>query len=100
MNHWICAPEFLPLKPIDHFCRELEQGSEPETNLRNKHILFRKTFQVKDVNRSYRLRITADDYYKLWINGQYVGRARRTLMPCTINTMNMTLQICCIPETM
>ena len=74
MNHWICAPEFLPLKPIDHFCRELEQGSEPETNLRNKHILFRKTFQVKDVNRSYRLRITADDYYKLWINGQYVGQ--------------------------
>ncbi len=76
MDNWICTKEFESLKPISLFRKEMEPAapySHPE-NLRNKHILFRKKFTLKNKTGACKLRITADDYYKLYINGTFVGQ--------------------------
>ena len=38
----------------------------------NSHVLFRKVFFLKEKNGKYLLHISADDYYKLYINGRFV----------------------------
>lgn len=37
----------------------------------NSHILFRKTFNIQDLKQTY-IYISADDYYKFYINGKFV----------------------------
>ena len=39
----------------------------------NLHIVFSKTFSVNEFENA-KINITADDYYKLYINGNYVGQ--------------------------
>jgi alpha-L-rhamnosidase len=76
MDHWICTKEFEQLEPINLFHKEMEPGavySHPN-NLRNKHVLFRKRFTIQDKTEAYLLHITADDYYKLYINGIFIGQ--------------------------
>ena len=41
---------------------------------RNRHILFRKAFHYDSSIDSARIYISADDYYKLYINGQFVAQ--------------------------
>lgn len=47
------------------------QGKEIDVN---SHTLFRKKFEVEKLDANYRLHITADDYYKLYINSEFVGQ--------------------------
>ena len=44
----------------------------PDELSRNMHICFKKQLSVSDYEAA-RIRITADDFYKLYINGSYVG---------------------------
>ncbi|MBO5306326.1 MAG: family 78 glycoside hydrolase catalytic domain [Clostridia bacterium] len=73
---WICPKEFAAERPIDllhkeHPKREIEL---PE-HMKNLHVLIRKSFLLtKKEGKTYKLRITADDYYKLHINGRPVGQ--------------------------
>ena len=57
MKNWICE------KKADITLRE-----------KNRHTLYRKTFTVNCADAQYTLKITADDYYKLYINGNFVGQ--------------------------
>ena len=70
-GRWITAAEFAPLTPIYVFHRQFDKkeikGNAPE----NSHILFRKKFYCKG-DKSARIFISADDYYKLYINGKFV----------------------------
>ena len=73
----ICHPDFADLAPLNVWHKEhaaYEQPSHPE-KLKNRHTLFRKKFTLPAFdakkNRAV-LRITADDCYKLRINGAYV----------------------------
>lgn len=73
---WIADPAFLELKPLPTFHKEyepLEPAVHPEA-LRNRHMLVRKTLALDEKPRQAVLRITADDYYKLYVNGRYVGQ--------------------------
>lgn len=77
--HFICHPDFAKKEPINVFCKENDftediEGSHPQS-LKNKHILFRNTFLADDLSKteSAILKITADDYYKLYINGVFVS---------------------------
>lgn len=68
---WICAKEFAELKPINVYGKEFGPKEKPDTTMWNKHIWFKKDFEY--TGGKYTIDISADDYYKLYINGQFVG---------------------------
>ena len=83
---FISHPDFYNLKPIDVYHVELDENgndvyrreddTDPITaahpqSLRNKHIIYRKRTDLPAFERAV-MRISADDYYKLYINGKFV----------------------------
>lgn len=77
-GRWICAPEFAAREPLHIFHREREplEGYRHEEELKNRHMLVRRavTLPCIDGYGDLRLRVTADDYYKLYVNGAFVGQ--------------------------
>jgi len=71
---WITDSEFINLAPRNVFHRQLERVDWPCDEHRNRHILYRKTFVIKNSFKSATLYISADDYYKLYINGRFVAQ--------------------------
>ncbi|MBQ8781774.1 MAG: family 78 glycoside hydrolase catalytic domain [Oscillospiraceae bacterium] len=71
---WITDAEFSRLKPVNVFHRQLEKVSVPCTKHRNRHILFRQKFTCDSSTETALVYISADDYYKLYINGKFVGQ--------------------------
>ena len=75
---WITTAFFADKKPFNVFFRQLDGRDYPENMPQNKHILFRKKFQTEKFARAL-LRISADDYYKLYVNGRFVTQG---VAPC------------------
>jgi alpha-L-rhamnosidase len=73
---WIMDPRFAEFTPLNLLHKQLASFSLPEhrPDLQNHHMLVRKTFQWKKEPNNAFLDITADDYYKLYINGEFVGQ--------------------------
>ena len=71
---WISDEEFFQLKPRNVFHKQLDKVILPCDEHRNRHILFRKNFVCDGVHENAKIYISADDYYKLYINGQFVGQ--------------------------
>ena len=84
---FISHPDFYGLAPIGVYHVELDKDGKDVFNredpndpitaqhpheLRNKHVLYRKNVTLSSY-RSAILRISADDYYKLYINGRFVA---------------------------
>ncbi|HML45508.1 MAG TPA: family 78 glycoside hydrolase catalytic domain [Clostridia bacterium] len=69
-GQWITNALFRDAEPIHVFHRQLDKVELPETP-QNQHILFRKTFEL-DRPKQATVFITADDFYKLYVNGAYV----------------------------
>ncbi len=69
---FITTKEFACLSPIDLRHKEHSPAPEKPGSLRHKHILFMKKLPLTDTSNC-RLRITADDYYKLYINRKFVA---------------------------
>ena len=70
---WICPKEFVNEEPIDLFHKQLDRKEfESPKHLWHYHMLVKKSFSVSNLEKSYRIRISADDYYKLYINGKFV----------------------------
>lgn len=72
---WIMANEFANLTPLDILHKENEEIKIPphDKALKNFHMLVRKNFTLQTLKPAV-LKITADDYYKLYINGQFVAQ--------------------------
>jgi len=68
---WITDSEFYGLEPRNVFHRQLDKVVIDCSEHRNRHILFRKKFTAKKAEK-VEIFITADDYYKLYINGKFV----------------------------
>ena len=69
----ITTPDFAPLEPLNVFHREAEPyENRHNPALENRHILFRRTFSLDAVPDKAVLYLTADDYYKLYVNGVFV----------------------------
>lgn len=71
---WITDDEFAFLKPRNVFHRQLEPVDLPCDEHRNRHILFRKKFSLETVPQNAEIFISADDYYKLYINGRFAAQ--------------------------
>lgn len=71
-SKWITTSDFCDLKPIDVFHKEIDKKNiDHSDELKNKHILFRKKIVLESCKNTI-IRISADDYYKLYINGIFV----------------------------
>ncbi len=80
-GHWITDEEFAKLAPRNVFHRQLERISLPCDDHRNRHILFRRTFALSKRPAQAVMYISADDYYKLYINGRRVAQGPAPAYP-------------------
>ena len=89
---WITNSEFSKLPPRNVFHRQLEKVDLPCDNHRNRHILFRKKFVLNKKAENALIHISADDYYKLYINGNFVaqGPTASYHFNYNYNTINVT----------
>lgn len=71
---WITDETFFALRPRNVFHRQLETVKEEECPIRNRHVLFRKQFVWDAAVKDAKLYISADDYYKLYINGSFIAQ--------------------------
>ena len=72
-SKWITTQEFADLKPINVFHREHEETVIPESPVKNCHVHFRKRLSLPVFQR-VEMDISADDSYKLYINGAFVSQ--------------------------
>ena len=72
IGQWISDEEFYALEPRNVFHRQLEKVTLDTNEHRDKHVLFRRTFALEQKPASAALFLTADDYYKVYINGTFV----------------------------
>lgn len=75
-GNWITAGEFLPLPRLNVFHRQLdtEARGRIDNRVRNRHILFRRSFQLDEIPEQAELFFSADDYAKLYLNGHFIGQ--------------------------
>lgn len=74
---WITNSDFYNLAPVNVFHKERDKSDyTPREELLGKHILFRAKFKA-DKASDTKIYISADDYYKLYVNGEFV-----TMGPC------------------
>ena len=71
---WITDEEFYDLPPRNVFHKQLQPVNLPCAEHCNRHILFRRSFFLVKRPKTAKIFITADDYYKLYINGRFVGQ--------------------------
>ena len=69
---WITDGEFASLRPRPVFHRQLEPLALDCTAHRDRHILFRRSFRLDRRPERACLFITADDYFKAYLNGRFV----------------------------
>ncbi len=78
---WLQDPRFDGLAPIDTLGRYRDREAiarralaSHRPGLPNVPMLLRKSFKLAAMPRMARLRFTADDYAKVWVNGHFVGQ--------------------------
>lgn len=73
---WITDPAFAAYAPLPVLHKEYAPApaADHPGHLRNRHMLVRKTFSLAAPAARATLRITADDSYKLYVNGRFVGQ--------------------------
>lgn len=79
---FICHPLFENAEIINIFHKEIENPPIPThpEELKNMHVLFRKSFTLDEKENAI-LKISADDYYKLYINGTFVTQGPAPAYP-------------------
>lgn len=87
MENFITTKDFINLKPIeDIFNNKQKEEDGFVCENENYHALFRKTFNLKkDETSAYKINITADDSYKLYINGTFISQGPA---PCYVHLQN------------
>ena len=71
---WISNEIFANMRSRNVFHRQLDKVSLDCGEHRNQHILFRKAFYIDRDFSTAKIYISADDYYKLYINGRFVAQ--------------------------
>ena len=82
---WITNGIFANLEPKNIYHKQLDAGVEVREELKNQHILFRRKFVLTQAFEQAKIYITADDYYKLYINGRFVNQGPTPAYPFHYN---------------
>ena len=69
---WICDPKFLGRKPVATLHKQFGKKVHVDKTLKNSHMLVRCLFEA-EAGEKLTLRISADDYYKFYLNGELIG---------------------------
>lgn len=70
---FISHPDFAGLDPIYIYHKYVDRKTFPHPEeLKNRHIIYRRKATFGTFRKAV-LKISADDYYKLYINGKYVA---------------------------
>lgn len=73
---WIINKQFAGVRPINVFHKQMAEYKpvEHKEDLKNNHMLVRRKFALDSEFKTAYIDITADDYYKLYINGSFAGQ--------------------------
>lgn len=74
VGKWISDEVLCAREPRNIFHRQLNKIKFPKDEHANSHVLFRKKFLLNHTPAEAKIYISADDYYKLYINGTFVGQ--------------------------
>lgn len=77
---WITTEDFKGLLVIDMYHKEYEEKEIPKSPFDNYHVYFRKKLFLDDCE-NINIKISADDYYKLYINGEFVCQGPASAYP-------------------
>ena len=83
-SEWITTHEFAPLLPINIFHKEHDEIVIPESPIKNNHVHFRKKIFI-GAHKQVTINISADDYYKLYINGVFVAQGPASAYAASYN---------------
>ena len=92
LGKWITDSEFAKMEARNVFHRQLDRVALPCEEHLDRHILFRKSFSLAKKPDHAMIYITADDYYKLYINGVFVTQGPAPSYPSAYcyNTVDIT----------
>ena len=74
LGTWISNATLADLAPRNVFHKQLTPLPLDCSEHRNCHVLFRRRFTVTEDFRDARIFLSADDYYKLYVNGRFVAQ--------------------------
>lgn len=77
--NWYTIAEFADIRPLCVYHKEQETVNTENNGVKNLHVLARADYYAAfaaGAEERYVLRISADDYYKLYINGVYVAQGQ------------------------
>ena len=83
-GQWITNETFAEKPPRNVFHRQLEPFKLPCEN-QDSHILFRKKFLLPDRPQRTVLFLSADDHYRLYLNGRFVAEGPTASYPWAYN---------------
>lgn len=90
---WYTIPAFAKTSPQDPYHKEQEQREMKTDALQNLHVLARAELNIEmEPEHPWLLDISADDYYKLYVNGAYAGEGPAPAYPeqYYYNTIDIT----------
>ena len=89
---WLTTDAFADVEPICMYHKEQEENPQAPIDIVNYHVLARAHVTRGDADTSQVVRISADDYYKLYVNGELVaqGPAPAFIEHYYYNTVDIT----------
>lgn len=79
--NWYTIPEFQNIRPVNFYGKEYADKQKSQCSIENLHVLARAELDYRKEQGRVLFRITADDYYKLYINGNYTGQGPAPAYP-------------------
>ena len=93
---WITTEEFVDLPPLNMYHRQFEKKSIPKSQYENYHVCFRKKIYLQKCEDIH-INISADDYYKLYINGSFVCQGPACAYPECYSYNSINISRCLAP---
>lgn len=81
---WYTIPELAEIVPVNLYQKEQKAAGKPYPGFQNLHVLCRAEFDAglcRDEKSRVILQITADDYYKAYVNGHFAGQGPAPAYP-------------------